>query len=237
LVLFDLDDTLCDYARARDGRLRQAFAPAAVHAPEIDLERLVAASVAIHPHGTEHFAELLREHGIADPAVAEAAATWYRTNRFHGLELFADAVATLERLRRDVPDRRIGLITNGPTEVQRAKIDLLGVGQLVDFALVSEEFGAWKPDPAIFVEALRLGGATAAEAVFIGDSAEHDIAGARAAGIRAIWINRSGRPWTHAAAPPDFEVADLDALHALLGGDRTAADPLPPSVDGADTGT
>lgn len=217
LVLFDLDDTLCDYAGARDGRLRRAFAAAVERAPGLDLERLVAASVAIHPHGTEHFGELLVEHGVSDPAVAEAAATWYRTNRFHGLELFADAVAVLERLRTDVPSRRIGLVTNGPSEVQRAKIDLLGVGRLVDFVVVSEEFGAWKPDPTIFAEALRLGKATAAEAVFVGDSAEHDIAGARAAGIRAIWVNRTGRPWMIDAPPPDHEVRSLDALHDLLG--------------------
>ncbi len=218
LLLFDLDDTLCDYAAARTLRLRRAFAPALDHAPDLDLDRLIADSIDLHPHGTDHFTDLLLRHGVADPTVAETAADWYRTNRFLGLALFHDAVATLQALRNPAPgvERRIGLVTNGPAEVQRAKIALLEVEPLVDFVLVSGEFGAWKPDPAIFAEALRLGGSSADEAVFVGDSAEHDIAGARAAGIRTIWVNRTGCPWA-GSDPPDYEASDLAAVRALLG--------------------
>ena len=240
LLLFDLDDTLCDYASARAQRLRIAFSlhrgdlPAGSGEPgdgmpecdaERTLERMIADSVAIHPHGADHFPEVFRRHGIADPAVAEAAMAWYRTNRFHGLALFADAAATIAALRRgrgpggEVVERRIGLVTNGPADVQRDKIVLLGVDALVDFVVVSGEFGAWKPDPRIFAEALRLGSAEAAGAVFIGDSPEHDMAGAAAAGIRSIWVNRTGRPWCSAGQPPDYEVADLTALLPLLGFD------------------
>lgn len=219
LVLFDLDDTLCDYAGARSGRLRIAFTLAmAGRSPDgtVDIDRLIADSLATHPHGTEHFGELFARHGIGGEAEAAIAAEWYRTNRFHGLRLFADAVETLQTVRQALPGRRLGMVTNGPTEVQRAKIDLLGVAAHVDFVIISEEFGAWKPDPAIFREALRLGRAEAAEAVFVGDSPDHDMAGARAAGIRAIWINRTGRPWPAAAPPPDFEVADLASVRTLL---------------------
>ena len=232
LLLFDLDDTLCDYASARVGRLRRAFSLDLVAGDEAshrvgdgpggtplgrDVDRMIADSLAIHPHGADHFPELFRRHGIADAAVAEAAMTWYRTNRFEGLALFADAVATLETLRHALPDGRIGLITNGPADVQRPKVELLGVERLVDFILISGEFGAWKPDPAIFAEALRLGDAAATEAVFVGDSAEHDIAGAQATGIRAVWVNRTGRPWAAPTPPPDHEIPHLTALLPLLG--------------------
>ena len=227
LILFDLDDTLCDYAAARDERLRRAFSldlesslERAALPPGRDLERMIADSLALHPHGADHFPEVFRRHGVAEPAVAEAAMAWYRTNRFHGLALFADAVATLEAVRRLRPAPRLGLVTNGPADVQRPKVELLGVAPLVDFVLVSGEFGAWKPDPAIFAEALRLGGAGAAETIFVGDSAEHDIAGAQAAGIRAVWVNRTGRPWTEPAPPPDHVVPDLTALLPLLGIDE-----------------
>ena len=103
-----------------------------------------------------------------------------------------------------------------PADVQRAKVELLGIEQLADFVLISGEFGVWKPDPGIFVEALRLGGTAAEDAIFIGDSAEHDIAGARALAIRTIWVNRTGQPWTHDEPPPDLEVASLTALLPLL---------------------
>lgn len=222
LLLFDLDDTLCDYATARDTRLRLAFRHALAgrsDARHVDIDQLVADSIAIHPHGADHFGELLRQHGVNDPAIADTAAAWYRRHRFHGLTLFTDAESTLATLRSTLPTPhgRIGLVTNGPTEVQRAKIELLQVARLVDFVIISEEFGHWKPDIAIFAEALRLGRATAEEAIFIGDSVEHDMAGARATGIRSIWINRTGRAWPATEPPPDFQIAALSDLPQLLG--------------------
>jgi HAD superfamily hydrolase (TIGR01549 family) len=220
LILFDLDDTLCDYAGARLVRLRKAFSLALEDAgpsQSVDLDFLVEQSLAIHPHGSDHFQELFQRYGIDDERVAETARTWYRQNRFHSLSLFADAIETLEGVRRLLPRRTIGMITNGPTEVQRAKIDLFALERLVDFILISEEFGASKPDPSIFAEAIRLGGASADETVFIGDSPEHDIAGAHGVGIRSIWINRSGRPWLAEHPPPDYEARDLSEVRVLLG--------------------
>jgi putative hydrolase of the HAD superfamily len=219
LVLFDLDDTLCDYAGARAGRLRTALGTALAHAPngaEIDIERVVAESVATHPHGSEHFGELLARYGVTDPAVARAARSWYQTNRFLGLTLFADAVEMLRSTRAALPGRRIGLITNGPAEVQRDKIALLDLAQHVDFAIISGEFGVAKPDPAIFAEGLRLGRASVEETVFIGDSPEFDVLGARAFGLRAIWMNRTGLGWP-AAPPSPPEVRSIAEIRVLLG--------------------
>ena len=219
LVLFDLDDTLCDYAGARAGRLRKAFRAALAHAPGgagVDLDRVIAESLAIHPHGSDHFAALLARYGLSDPDVVQAARDWYHANRFLGLALFEDAAETLRAVRAAVPGRRIGLITNGPAEVQRDKIDLLDLATHVDFAIISDEFGVAKPDPAIFQEGLRRGEATREETVFIGDSPEFDIAGARAAGIHAIWMNRGGLPWPGAPPSPD-EVRSLADVRAILG--------------------
>lgn len=247
LLLFDLDDTLCDYAAARALRLRIAFgldADGRGEAAGRDLDRMIADSLATQAHGVDHFPELFRRHGIADPRAAETAMDWYRANRFHGLALFDDAVAALARLRRirlpsgEVIERRIGIVTNGPAEVQREKVGLLRVLDLVDFVVISGEFGVWKPDPDIFHEALRLGGVTPREAVFIGDSPEHDMAGARAAGIRAIWMNRSGAAWGGDPAP-DHEVRGLAELVALLGGDEppSTPEPRPRREEGGQPGT
>jgi FMN hydrolase / 5-amino-6-(5-phospho-D-ribitylamino)uracil phosphatase len=224
VVLFDLDDTLCDYASARALRLRLAFSAErhAAFGPTSDLarERLVADALATPSHGVDHFPELLCRHGIDDPMAAEAAMTWYRSHRYEGLRLFSDAEATIQALRQTdgFARRTIGVVTNGPADVQRSKIDLLGVGRFVDFVVISGEFGVAKPDPAIFQEALRLAAADPEEAVFVGDSPEFDIAGARAAGIRPIWLNRSARAWRDASPPPDHQIADLSELIGLLTG-------------------
>lgn len=230
LAIFDLDDTLCDYSSARATRLRRAFGDALRTRPGADavdddgMERLIAESIAIHPHGTDHFAGLLRPYDVSDEAAATAA-SWYRANRFYGLGFFPDAIPTLEALRARVPRLPLGLVTNGPADVQRAKIVLLELEGLVDFALVSGEFGVEKPDPAIFREALRLGGSSPEETIFIGDSPEYDIAGARAAGLCAVWLNRTGREWPLPAPRPDFEVSTLTEVVDLIDSLNSAGDP------------
>jgi putative hydrolase of the HAD superfamily len=221
LVIFDLDDTLCDYASARALRLRIAFTEALASRPAgaspVDLDALIAESIAIQPHGSDHFDHLLRRFGISDPDSIARASTWYRTNRFYGLRLFDDALDTLRYVRAAVPRRRIGIVTNGPADVQRDKIALLNLGPVVDFVLISEEVGIAKPDPAIFAEALRLANVTPEDAIVIGDSPEFDIAGARAAGIRSIWVNRTGRPWPSDLPAPALEIDSLVPLRHLLG--------------------
>lgn len=223
LVLFDLDDTLCDYSLARDRRLcrafTDAFAASGLTVPA-DLAPLVAGSIAANPHGVDHFPDLLAPHGVTDAAIA-AAQTWYRTNRFHGLAFFGATHDAITAVRRQpgVTGRRIGLITNGPADVQRAKVELLGVGALVDAVVISGEFGVEKPDPAIFHEALRRLGGAPHEAVYVGDSAEHDVAGARAAGLEIVWVNRHGAPWVGDGPEPGLWIRDIgDLARAIPAG-------------------
>ena len=228
LVLFDLDDTLCDYTLARSHRLARAFGDAFAasrRSPPDDLAGLIARSVAMNPHGVDHFPELLANYHLTAPAIA-AAQEWYRANRFHHLAFFAETTPALAAVRAQpgVAGRRVGIITNGPAEVQRAKVELLGVAALVDFVVISGEFGVHKPDPAIFREALRLGDATADEAVYVGDSAEHDVAGARAAGLAVVWVNRDGGPWHGDGDRPDIEVRGIGEIaQAITTGDGPAA--------------
>jgi putative hydrolase of the HAD superfamily len=218
LILFDLDDTLCDYSGARTGRLRGAFGDAfsAAGVEGVDLDRVIAESIGIHPHGSDHFPDLLAGHGMTDPDLAREARRWYHHNRFLGLDLYPDARSVLAAVRELPGARGIGVITNGPAEVQRDKLDLLELWAAIDFAVISGEFGAEKPDPRIFAEALRRGGRPAAEAVYIGDSPEHDIEGARAAGIPVIWMNRAAIAWPRESPAPDLEVRELTDLLELL---------------------
>jgi putative hydrolase of the HAD superfamily len=79
---------------------------------------------------------------------------------------------------------------------------------LLDAVVTSAEFGAPKPDPAIFAHALDLADASAAEAVHAGDDLDADVHGARAAGIEAVYVARDGEP-----APEGVRaVATLDGL-------------------------
>ena len=109
--------------------------------------------------------------------------------------------AMLRRFRsKGVP---VGVVTNGTTETQWGKLRNTEIADLVTACVVSEEFGAWKPDPAIFEHALTLIGAAPESTLFVGDNAEHDILGAIGVGMRTAWMSL-GRKWEIGQARPDF---------------------------------
>jgi putative hydrolase of the HAD superfamily len=74
-----------------------------------------------------------------------------------------------------------------------------GLCGLVDGVLTSAETGEPKPGGAMFRAAMQLAGAAPEESLHAGDSLEHDVAGALAAGMRAVLVDRAGR----AGAAPD----------------------------------
>ncbi len=86
-----------------------------------------------------------------------------------------------------------------------------GLAPLVDAAVASAELGHAKPERAIFEHALELAGATAGEALHAGDSPEEDVAGALAAGLRAVLVARGTRP----AASPAPVIGSLAELPPL----------------------
>jgi FMN hydrolase / 5-amino-6-(5-phospho-D-ribitylamino)uracil phosphatase len=212
LVLFDLDDTLCDHDGSLRVRLRASFSAAFNGNPPSNLDVIVEESIERSVFGTDHFAEVLAPHGISEPRQIQAAVDVYVADRFRGLKLFPEAVPVLERVREQTG---VGMITNGPSEIQRNKIKLLGIGSLFPFILVSEEIDIWKPDPRIFQRAMQLGDATQDETVYIGDNPFHDVAGAKAAGITSIWVNRACQSFP-GSEEPDFQIDNLWQIFEIL---------------------
>lgn len=210
LVLFDLDNTLCDHATSRSLRVRHAFEPYIVD--EENLDRAVRDTVVRSMEGTAHFAEVLEHYG-ADSDASESARERYLSDRYRGLELYRDALNVIEQVKRVAA---IGMITNGPTAIQQPKIDLLQIEHLFPFILISESVGIWKPDPAIFHMALEKARIAAGDAVYVGDSPVADVPGAKAAGMRSVWINCAGIDWP-GDEPPDIEIRDLNELLLSLG--------------------
>lgn len=88
---------------------------------------------------------------------------------------------------------RLVVVSNWDISLSSA-LRTAGLGDLLDGAVSSAEAGAPKPAPEIFARALALAGVEASAAVHVGDSIEHDVAGARAAGIEPVLIRRDGRP-------------------------------------------
>ena len=104
-----------------------------------------------------------------------------------GHPVIPGAVELVRRLR--AADRRIGLLTNGPPDIQRLKLFQLGVEDCFDSVVISGEAGVGKPDPEVFAMALSELGAPREDTVMIGDSWTRDVEGAARAGMRSIWIS------------------------------------------------
>jgi putative hydrolase of the HAD superfamily len=106
---------------------------------------------------------------------------------------FPDAAPALAALR--AAGLRLAIVSNWDCSL-RSLLAELGLAGAVDAIVVSSEAGSLKPDPAIFDAALRELRRSAHEAVFVGDSFETDVAGARRAGLRALLLDRAATPET-----------------------------------------
>ncbi len=101
--------------------------------------------------------------------------------------VFEDVLPTLSALReRGV---RMAVISNFDSRLDDLLAEM-GLREYFEAVHISTRLGAEKPDPAIFDAALRRHGIAPAEALHIGDRAEADLAGAEAAGIRGLLIDR-----------------------------------------------
>jgi putative hydrolase of the HAD superfamily len=148
-------------------------------------------------------------HGL-DAAIAQR----FAAHRRQVMRLFPEARDTLERLRADgVP---LGLITNGDAAQQRYKIEREDLARYFDVIVIEGEFGAGKPDEAVYRHALAALRAKPGDTWMVGDNLDFDVEGARRLGITAVWVDRAraGLP-PESIARPDHIVASLTELFSL----------------------
>jgi len=107
---------------------------------------------------------------------------------------------------------KIGVVSNWTGDLDDV-LERVGLRESVDFVLDSARIGYEKPHVHIFREALGRAGCTPADAVHVGDSPEHDVDGALAAGLRAVLLDRHDRHVAFDRAP---RVRSLDELLAHL---------------------
>jgi putative hydrolase of the HAD superfamily len=118
---------------------------------------------------------------------------------------FPDACAALNSARHR--GERVIVVSNWDSSLAQV-LERVGLAPLLDRVITSAEVGARKPAAAMFEAALAAARVTPAQAMHVGDSLDEDVAGARAAGIAAVWLNRDG-----AGAPPGVSmIRSLDEL-------------------------
>jgi 2-haloalkanoic acid dehalogenase type II len=138
------------------------------------------------------------------------------------VDLFFEVTTTKVELYPEVLDVLCGLGTVRTAIVSNADHEHVAAWNFtlpVEFVLISEAAGAYKPDPRVFARAVERLGLAPDEVLHVGDSEVDDVKGAKAAGLHVAWLNRHGRA-RRGVASPDFEIRDLTELPRLLHDDR-----------------
>ncbi|MDF2957478.1 MAG: FMN and 5-amino-6-uracil phosphatase YigB [Candidatus Alkanophagales archaeon MCA70_species_1] len=98
--------------------------------------------------------------------------------------LFPGVRETLEGLK--ARGLKLGVVSNSTYSKTMIDLKLNGIYEYFDAFCISSELRILKPDPRIFLKALAALGVSPADAVFVGDRPQEDIAGARAVGMKTI---------------------------------------------------
>jgi putative hydrolase of the HAD superfamily len=221
-LFFDIDGTLCEYGVAPNVALRQACAAAGIdaeldHHEYYDLYRVVHAETPTAGYeavSDEAYRRLLSAHGWPDPSLARQVAATYRRDRLKSIALYPETREVLDALHGDYP---LGIISNGPGEIQWAKVEKFRLRPYFRTIIISGEVGTEKPEAAIFRLALKDLNGEAETSAHVGDHPKADVQGARGAGLTSIWVNR-GVFGSEERATPHHEIQDLRGLIPLLEG-------------------
>lgn len=224
--LIDLDHTLFDTDASESAALTQAMTIAGATATEelTDVFRRINLALWARVEQGEltpqrvrslRFETLVEDTGLdADPhAMSDAYVAALGANG----DLYPGAPELLEYMARYVS---LALLTNGLSEVQRARIERLGIAELFDAIVISAEVGAAKPHPEIFDIAFGMLGSPGKDAaLMVGDNLSADIQGGANYGIATCWYN----PRRLSAGPDDrvsHEIQALDELRTYVAVDK-----------------
>ncbi len=231
-LVFDLDDTLCRYRREPAELLTIAFASSGV-------EPFFTAAdyYAIFDEYTEDattieeiregcFGRLAREAGV-DPAIGHSVARVYSALRDQSaVDPLPGALEVIEFL--DMP---LGLVTNGPRNMQSTKLSALGIEDAFDHVVYAGFETAAKPDPEPFERVLDALETSPARTLHVGNSLSTDILGATNAGMRAAWLPEKAPESTDmmdGTVEPDYVLESLHDIRELLDPDSVET----PSTEG-----
>jgi FMN hydrolase / 5-amino-6-(5-phospho-D-ribitylamino)uracil phosphatase len=225
-IAFDLDNTLWDVEPVLERAEQCLAAWLQQHCPRLVLsrEQMRAAREELarrEPHNAHDVSYLrltalaahAREHGYDERVAADAFEVFLAARNV--VEIFADVAPALARLRLRYA---LASLSNG-----NADLDRIGLGQAFTVSLNARQIGAAKPHPRCFERLAQDLALDPGVIAYVGDDPQLDVAAARAAGLRTVWMNRRALTWPRGLPPADLTVRDCAQLVAVLCARRARA--------------
>jgi HAD superfamily hydrolase (TIGR01509 family) len=223
-VSFDADDTLWEFERVMRASLEHVLHDLRAAHPDVPavqrmtIEDLIAVRARFDaPDGPPAsslqelrrlaFVATLQELGRPDEELAARLTQRFMDGRSELIEPYDDVVPLLEQLAGRYV---LGVVSNGNADLERCALR----GRFA-FRVHAHEHGVAKPDPALFEVVFAETGCRPDQLVHVGDDLALDVAGAQAAGVHAVWLNRVGLP-NAGPVRPDAEIRTLAELPGLL---------------------
>lgn len=223
-IFWDIDGTLLDFSKSENAAIKSALGTAGIPFTEEDAERYSVINdnrwkrfergeIDRTEVCVGRFSELFEVMGVTgtDP---EAFHEIYRKALADTYFFVDGSPEILDRLNRK--GIRQFAVTNGNTFVQERKLRLSGLDKRFEEVFISEKIGSRKPLSEFFdLIFAALPDVKRDESIIVGDSLSSDILGGNNASIIAVWYNPKGEK-NGGTARPDYEIASLDDLDALL---------------------
>lgn len=236
-ILFDLDDTLLSAYADPERAWHSVLQEFATQLAPLDSARLVneltAYSNEFWSNPDQHrywrlrlhearcqivgtvFKRLSSEGFSLEDELATAIALRFNQFREEQMFLFPGARETLQTLRD--AGVQLALVTNGPSELQRAKITRFDLARYFHHIQIEGEHGFGKPEERAYIHAMQTLAVEAHETWMVGDNLEWEVAAPQRLGIHAIWHD------TRARGLPEYSHVRPDRiirnLHELLDHD------------------
>ncbi len=211
-VVFDLDGTLLDHDGAALSGLRAwwptlgatSLAPSEVEAVWFALEerhhaQYVAGELSHQAQRRVRTRAFVAALGLPAPPDLDAVFTGYLAAYMAAWRAYDDALPALLRVRAS--GLSTAVLTNGDHDQQSAKLRSIGLAEHCGPVLASSSIGAAKPSAAAYAAVGAALGHSPGELLMVGDNFELDVLGARAAGLRAVHLDRETPPTRHESIP------------------------------------
>lgn len=234
-VLFDLGNTLIEYPTPDE-----LYKNCMLHEKELSAQGVTEATLVrmqeilkemrrngmdSHHEATvaEALSQAYAERGRRIPSESREILTKARDIYYYGFGKHTSLVLGAHKLLNFLRSRKmkLGIVSNTPFpgEFFKMEMERYMLAKYFHAFVWSSEFGLRKPNPFIFISALKKLDVRPDEAVFVGDKMDRDVEGALGVGMKAVWFDRNGKPGDRTLIPPNgpntFRILSLPDMISL----------------------